>query len=300
MTRRGAVLATGLGALVIGVAGCGGGGGSAVGTTSGGMTATAGMTTTGGTTTTSRGGVLGVQANIDEQQLQGQANRIEAMLLGQLSQLRNASSSQDLAATAKSARTQVLKAANRLDRLDLQSQKAQQQRGHLESALRSLAADLTTVQGDTRSGNLQKALTDLGNLSSVTAVQQSLQSIQRSGTSAGDRQALRSQATSIAATLQSRLIGLAGVNDPQTFAKRTESLQRFLDRHDQKVENLSVPQSQQQRKQALVGFLHDWETTLNAAHEKAANGNLKQAKQQLRQGSLDDLEGLLGSLTSSS
>lgn len=293
MIRRGAILATGLGAVVIGVAGCGGGGGgAAVGTTSGGVTATAGATTT------SRGGVLGAQANVDRAKLRAQANRIEQMLNRQVEQLRGSTSRQDLAATATTIHTQLLKAANRLDRLDLQSRQAQQQRAHLESALRSLAADVTTLKGDAQSGNLSKAMNDVTNLSSLIAVRQSIQAIRQNG-SQRDGQALRNQASTIAGTLQMRLLKLAGTKDAQTFAKRLDQLRSFLQRHEQRVKSMNVPQAQQDEKQALVGFLDNWESTLDAAHDQAANGNLNAAKQKLAGGSLSDIEGLVTSLTAS-
>jgi len=290
MIRRGALLASGLGALAIGAAGCGGGGGgSAVGSAT---------TTVGTTTTTSQGGVLGAQANVDRQKLRMQANRIQTMLNRQLEQLRSTSSPQDLAATATSIRAQLLKAANRLDRLDLQSRKAQQQRAHLQSALRSLSADVTTLQGDAQSGNLQKALDDLTNLSSLVAVRRSIQAIQNG--SANGMQPLRTQATTIAGTLEMRLLQLVGANDAQTFADRTARLRQFLQQREQQVRGLTVPQSQQQRKQALLSFLESWQTTLGRAHDEAEAGNLDQARLQLKNGSLSDIQGLVQSLTASS
>ncbi len=298
MIRRGTLLASGLGALAIGVAGCGGGSGSAVGTQTN-ATGTTGTTGATMTATTSTGGVLGAQANVDRQKLRQQASSIQQMLNRQLDQLRSASSTGDLAAAATSIRSQLLKASDRLDRLSLQSPELQQQRENLSSGLRSLAADVTTLKGDAQSGDLGKAMNDLTNMSSLIQVRRSIDAIQQNGASGGG-QALRNQASSIAGTLQTRLLAIAGTTDKQTFVKRVSQLQRFLNQRDQQVQNLNVPASMQQRKQTVLRFLHDWESTLDAARGEAAHGSFQQAKQQLVNGSLRDIQTLITGLNGSS
>jgi soluble cytochrome b562 len=280
--KRKATLASAIGALAVAAAGCGGGGGQSAATTMGG-------------TTTSQGGVAGAQANVGSQQLRTQANRIQQMLNRQLNRLGQVNSTKDLSQTAKSTRQQVLQAANRLDKLNLSSAKAQQLRGQLESSLRSLAADITTIQTDAQSGNLTQALADLTQLSSITAVRNAVANV-RNGVNSSSQQSLQSMGMNLAQQLRSRMAGLQAVNSAQAFSKRVDQLQATLRQTDQAIANLNVPQSQQDSKQQLRTFIDQWQTDLKSAKQHAEQGQLQQAKQMALGLSLQDLQSLLNGL----
>jgi len=276
-----ATLASAIGALAVAAAGCGGGGQSAA-------------TTTGGTTT-SQGGVAGAQANVGSPQLRSQANRIQQMLNRQLNRLGQVNSTKDLSQAAASTRQQVLQAANRLDELNLSSTKAQQLRGQLESALRSLAADITTIQTDAQSGNLSQALADLTQLSSITAVRSAVDNV-RNGVSASTQQSLRSMGMTLAQRLRSRIAGLQAAGSAQEFSQGVDQLQATLRQTDQAIANLNVPQSQQDTKRQLRTFVDRWQTDLKSAKQHAQQGQLQQAKQMVLGLSLQDLQSLLNGL----
>ena len=190
---------------------------------------------------------------------------------------------------------QSLQAARVLDRLQLTSFAAQQQRQELASALRSLAADLTTLQGDAERGDLSKALADVTHLSSLMQVRASVGQIRRS-TGGGEQSALRGQASSLARVLQARLSQLSGAHSSRQLARRLGQLDSFLKRREGTLSNLQVPEAQQQRKQALLDFLRGWQTDLDSARTSAQQGQLDQAKQRLAGLSLQDLQTLVAQL----
>jgi hypothetical protein len=258
------------GALALAASGCGGGGSSAVGTT----TTTATVTTATGT-----GGVLGAQATVKGTALQRQADQIMAMLNRQLSNLSSSTSKQDLLAALTQARQQVLAKADRLKRLDLQRPQAQQQRAELESLLRSVAADLTTLKVDAQTGDYASAIAHLTSLSSVTALRAALDRLQ-SGRS-DTRASLRAEAVSVSSGLREQLSQVVTAKSQDDFVARVDEAQAFLDTQRTAIEGMTVPSSLQGEKQRLLTYVASWHRDLARAKASAQAGHLDRARAQL-------------------